>query len=555
MAGPPPVPPPGPNPVTSKLRSRVPGLLLAALPTVFLAYFFVYPLVRILWRGLGGDDLSGFRRVLGDADFLGVAWFTFWQAALSTILTLLVALPGAYVFARYSFRGKSLLRAAITVPFVLPTVVVGSAFLALLGDRGVLGLGLDGTLWSILLAHVFYNYPIVVRTVGGLWSHLDPRTVEAARMLGATRLQAFTEVTLPLLRPALAAAASIVFLFTFTSFGVILILGGARYATLEVEIFRQTTSFLNLEIAAALAVLQLVGVTAILAAYSRYQERHAVAQDLQPAAVAARPPRSRGERAFVGGNLAFMGLLLGVPLGVLVERSFRATSGGYGLDAYRALDDRGRALFVAPAEAIGNSLAFAGVAALMALVIGLSAAVVVAYRRGAASRWFDTLLMLPLGTSAVTIGFGFLIALDTPIDLRTSAALVPIAHALVAIPFVVRSVVPLLRSVRERLREAAAVLGASPGRVWREIDLPIIARAAAVALGFAFAVSIGEFGATSFVVRPDAPTVPIAIFRYLSQPGPLNFASAMAMSTILMLITAAGVLAIDRFRPPGLGDF
>ena len=120
---------------------------------------------------------------------------------------MLVALPGAYVFARYRFPGKSLLRTLATVPFVLPTVVVGTAFLALIGPGGLLGVHLDGTIWAILAAHVFFNYAVVLRTVGGLWSHLDPRLEEAARMLGAGRWRTFTRVTLPLLRPALAAAS------------------------------------------------------------------------------------------------------------------------------------------------------------------------------------------------------------------------------------------------------------------------------------------------------------------------------------------------------------
>ncbi len=535
------------------------GALLAALPALFLGWFFAYPLLRVVGRGLVVDgrlDLSPFAEVLTDADLLGVAWFTVWQAAVSTLLTLVVALPGAYVFARYDFPGKGLLRAAVTVPFVLPTVVVGTAFLALLGPGGPLGLRLEHSIWAILAAHVFYNYAVVVRTVGGLWAHLDPRLVEAARSLGASPWQAFREVTLPLLRPALAAASAIVFLFSFTSFGVILIVGGPRFATLEVEIFRQTTAFLDLPVAAALAVLQLVGVTAILLAYSRYQERRTVEQTLRPAAETAARPRTGRQRLLLGANLAVMALLLGGPLAVLVQRSLD-TASGYGFGYYRALGTsrRGSLLFVPPAEAIRNSIGFAAAATLVALVVGLSAAAVVAYRSGAASRWFDALLMLPLGTSAVTIGFGFLVALDWPVDLRTSIVLVPIAHALVAVPFVVRTVVPVMRSVRVRLREAAAVLGASPARAWREVDLPMIARAALVGSGFAFAISLGEFGATAFIVRPDRPTLPIAIYRFLGQPGAANFGQAMAMSVILMIVTAAAILAIERFRVGHVGEF
>jgi thiamine transport system permease protein len=183
------------------------------------------------------------------------------------------------------------------------------------------------------------------------------------------------------------------------------------------------------------------------------------------------------------------------------------------------------------------------------------ATTVITGRGGSLSRWFDLTLMLPLGTSAVTIGFGFIVALDWPVDLRASAWLVPIAHALVAIPFVVRSTVPTMRSVRHETREAAAVLGASPFRVWREIDLPIVSRAALVGAGFAFVISLGEFGATSFVARPNSATIPIMIFRLLSRPGQMSFGMAMALSVVLAALTAGVVLAIDRARFGDLGSF
>ncbi len=531
--------------------------VLVGTPLAFLGYFFLYPLLSILAVSLGGEGspLAPFLTVLSRPSLRQAAWFTIWQATVSTVLTMVVALPGAYVLARYRFPGRSLVRAGVTVPFVLPTVVVGSAFLALLGPSSPIGLDLRHSVWAILLAHVFFNYAVVIRTVGGLWSHLDPRLEEAARVLGAGRLRVFREVTLPLLAPALAAAASIVFLFTFTSFGVILILGGFRYATLEVEIWRQTTHFLNLPLAAALAVLQLVGVVGLLTLYSRYQERRAVQQSLRPAVEAARRPRTRGEWTLVTGNLTFMAVFLGVPLLVLVERSLHAV-GGYGFSFYRALfTQRSTALFVPPVVGIRNSLIFALAATLIAVVVGLMASTVITYRKGRVGSWFDVLLMLPLGTSAVTIGFGFLVALDRPVDLRTSPLIIPLAHSLVAIPFVVRSAVPVMRSVRRGLRDAAAMLGAAPFRVWREVDLPLVARAAAVGAGFAFAVSLGEFGATAFIARPDTPTVPVAIFRLLSQPGAGNFGQAMALSTILMVLTAVAVLLIERLRPSREAEF
>jgi thiamine transport system permease protein len=207
---------------------------------------------------------------------------------------------------------------------------------------------------------------------------------------------------------------------------------------------------------------------------------------------------------------------------------------------------------------VRNSVVFSAAATVIALVIGGLAAFAIAGpgRGGRRTRGLDTLLLLPLGVSAVTIGFGFLIALDRPpLDLRASPVLIPIAHALVAAPFVARVMIPVLRSIDHQLREAAAVLGASPRRVWREIDLPIVARALLVAAGFAFAISLGEFGATIFIARPDYPTLPVVIFRLLGQPGPLNFGAAMAASVILMAVTAAAILAIERFRFADVGEF
>jgi len=544
-------------------RSRLTAVAVAAIPAVYLTAFFVWPVGRIVGRGLragGAWDLRAVGDVLGAASTRHVLWFTVWQAAASTLLTFALALPGAYVFARYAFRGRALLRAAVTVPFVLPTIVVGSAFLGLVGPRGWLGgrFSLDGSVWAILLAHAFFNYAVVVRTVGGLWSHLDPTLEDAARTLGASRWVAFWQVTWPLLRSAVVSAAAIVYLFSFTSFGVILVLGGQQHATLEVAIKRATLDRLDLRTAAVLALVQLGAVVILLGVSGLASRRSSVRQRLLAVADVTHRPRG-AERWFLGANLVVMAALLGTPMAVLVERSLH-TSTGYGFAFYRALVETPQraARFVPPFDAVRNSFEFAVVATALAVVVGGCAAFAVTGWRAGRSRAraaFDLLLMLPLGTSAVTVGFGFLIALDRPVDLRTSWIIVPIAHSLVAVPFVVRVLVPVIGAIDDRLRDAAAVLGASPARVWREVDLPIVRRAFVVAAGFAFAISLGEFGATLFIARPDRPTMPVAIFRYLSQAGAANFGAAMAMSTVLMLATGAAILLIEHFRAPGLGSF
>lgn len=552
--------------------SRRRQLLLLALPALFLTAFFVRPVSAIVLRGLapeGSFDVGAVAGVLTDPAVGRVAWFTLWQASASTVLTLLLGLPGAYALSRMAFRGRRTVSALVLVPFVLPTVVVGSAFLALLGPRspvngvmtallgdGAPTLDLRRTVVAILIAHAFFNYAVVVRTVGGAWANLDPRLEDAARSLGASRLRAVREVALPLLRPAITASAAIVFLFTFTSFGVILLLGGPGLATIEVEIHRATVQLLNLPLASVLALLQLAAVTAALVVYGRLQRRP-VARTPRASEEVLRRPATRGERWFLRGNLAVIAVLLVTPPAVLVERAF-AVGDGYGLGHFTGLatQARGTVLTVAPLAAVRNSLLFAVAAALIAVVVGTCTAIAVTGRRGRLTRLVDRGLMLPLGTSAVTVGFGFLISLDRPpLDLRGSPLLVPIAQALIATPFVVRSLVPAIEAIDGRLRDAAATLGAPPRRIWREIDLPIVARTALVATGFAFAIAVGEFGATVFVARAEMPTVPVAIFRALGRPGAANFGQAMALSTILLAVTATALLIIDRVRVGEVGRF
>lgn len=534
-------------------------------PLLFLGVFYFYPLARILGVSLAGPDgalLAPLKRLFSQGYFLRVLGFTLWQALLSTGLTLAAALPAAYVFARFDFPAKRLLLGLTTIPFVLPTVVVAAAFDALLGPHGVLNgilmhlldldrapLRMQHSLAMILLAHLFYNFTVALRIVGGYWAQLPTSMEEAARMLGASARQVFLRVTLPLLRPAIFSAALLIFIFCFSSFGVILILGGPRMATLEVEIYRQTLHLFNLPMAAVLALVQIVFTFAVMGVYTRLQRRSTVA--VSPALTAAATPRPEGIRQWllVGAVVSAMLLYLGAPLLALLLRSLMTTR-GLALTYYRQLFDNPEQsfFFVAPIEAMGNSLFFAALALVLALVLGMTAALYLAGPRSRLNAFFDPLFMLPLSTSAVTLGFGFIIALDRPpLNLRTSVWLVPLAHTLVAFPFVVRSILPALRSIPACLREAATLLGASPGQVWRTVDLPIMGRALAVGAVFAFTVSLGEFGATAFTAQPQRPTLPLAIYRFLGQPGALNYGQAMAMSSLLMLVTACGFLFLERF--------
>jgi thiamine transport system permease protein len=551
--------------------------LLYLLPLGFLALFYFYPLISILVESLapeGQVDVAATLEVFTKPYFWRVLWFTVWLAVASTILTLVVGMPGAYVFGRYDFPGKTVLRALTTIPFVMPTIVVATAFVTLLGPRGVANTWLMDlfdlaqppidvlyTVGIILLAHVFYNATVVVRIVGGLWTNLDPRMGEAAAVLGASRARVAREVTLPLLMPAIIAASLLVFLVCFTSFGVVLILGGPRFATLEVEIYRQAVSYFNLPVAATLSLVQLACTFAVMAVYTRVQAGTSMPLNLRPRSSTVRRPANAREWLLVGVVNTMLIVLLLSPLLALVLRSFTLGGAAPTFRYYQALGQNRTqdVFFVPPVEAIRNSLLFSIVATVLALALGLIAAYLLTDPERKDSRlvrWLDPVFLLPLGTSAVTLGLGYIIALDEPpLNLRTSLAIIPIAYTLIAMPFVVRSLLPVMRGLNPRLRESAAVMGASPSRVIREIDLPIIGQALLVAAVFAFTISLGEFSATLLLYQPRYPTMSVVIYRALSQPGLLNYGQALAMSTLLMLVCAGGLLVIEHFRVGDVGEF
>jgi thiamine transport system permease protein len=319
----------------------------------------------------------------------------------------------------------------------------------------------------------------------------------------------------------------------------------------------------NLPLAALLAVIQLVCTLMISLVYTRVVTRSTIQTAPRSARSNIRRPKSLRERVLVITLVFLLTSFFLLPLSALPFRSLfrleadRGQRGevqvGFTTDYYKELfiNRRGSAFYVPPIQATANSLGYAGATVVLSLMLGFPAALALA-KPTRLERILDPLIMLPLGSSAVMLGLGFVISFGTWL---TSPWLVPFAHTLVALPFVIRTLQPAIASIPQRLRQAAASLGASPLEVWKQIDLPILRRATLAAATFAFTISLGEFGATLLISRPEYPTIPIAIERFLSQPGGLNYGQTMAMSTILMLLTIASILLIEKLRLPGAGEF
>lgn len=565
-------------------------------PLAFLGLFFFLPFARILALG---TDFASLRPSFWGQTF-NILVFTLWQATLSTLLTLLLGLPLALLFARYNFPGKGFLRTLTAIPFMLPTVVVAAGFNALLGHSGWVNLLLTKaglppvtfvyTLGAILAAHVFYNTTVVIRLVSTALAGMDMRLSDAARSLGASPLQTLWRVTLPLLRPSIFAASLLVFLFDFTSYGVILLLGGPKFVTLEVQIYIQALFMLNLPAAAVLSLLQLFCTLIFSVLYNRYTAR--ATAPLKPRAAWSQAPKTNGEKLFVTIMvtvlLAFFALpLLALPVRsvsrVEPERAQRTVQApGLTTSYYTELfiNRRDSLFHVPPVNAALNSLTYASVTVVLSLLLGFPAAIALA-RPGRFEKLLDPFLMLPLGASAVTLGLGYIVTFNRPLPsiqcsvdsvqfflptvhcslntarwvLLTSPLLIPLAHTTIALPFVIRNLQTALATIPQRYREAATILGASRWQVWRTVDWPIIARATVSAGAFAFTVSLGEFGAASLLTRPEFPTLPTAIYTFLSHPGGLNYGQAMAMATLLMVFTGLNIFVIERLRLPGTGDF
>lgn len=551
--------------------TRLGWVLTAAIPLGFLAVFFLWPVIALIGAGFAGSfalegtvsGTSAFTNVLSEQRTWKVIGQTLAQGVFGTLISVVLGVPVAYVLYRIRLPGAAFFRALITVPFVLPTVVVAVAFSALVGRGGPLeSLGIENSLITIVAALAFFNVTLVARMVGSMWAQLDTRPVQAANMLGATPARAFVTITLPALLPAIASAAALVFLFCSTSFGIVLILGGRRYANLETEIYTNTVQYLDLGTAAVLSILQAVLVLVALIFSSRTRKKRDTAVGMQ---VTVSRATVRDIPIIVFAALSVL-ILHALPMWALLKQSVTNQTGEFTFAHYRELFIPGETtdLNVSPVAAVATSLQMALIATVVTMVLALLSALVAALRPR--RLWgkrlvglFDAAMMLPVGISAVTLGFGLLLTMHQPfgigIDLRTSAVLIPIAQALVALPIVLRTFLPVLRGIDPHLKDAAAMLGASPFHVLRTIDIPMLGKASGIALGFAFATSLGEFGATSFLVRPDVQTLPVVIAQLATRPGSANYGTALAAAVLLGLITAAVMLVAERARSDWAGEW
>ncbi|MBS3736930.1 MAG: iron ABC transporter permease [Candidatus Bipolaricaulota bacterium] len=533
------------------------------LPLSLLLLFFYLPLANLLKEGIWG--ITGFNPgplvdLLSDPYYWDVISFTAKQAIYSTALSLAVGLPGAWILTRYEFQGRGLVRSLTAVPFVLPAITVVSGFLAFFGNNGFLNralmqfFALDNpplkilySLRGIVLAHAFYNAPIVTRVVEARWADLDPTYEESAALSGANVWQSFRKILLPLLAPSIAASSALVFIFCFLSFPIVLALGGARFSTLEVEIYILVQTLGEYELGAALALVEIFLSLTFTYFYLRMESFFSVE---------TLGLRSRRREKLFGGGVDFPKLLtfvfailaailfLGPVLGVLY-RSFTA-SGSLTLNWFRRLFLPGYHALIgaSPLGTIGNSLGFALGAALLSAVIGTPLAYFLARTRFRGRAIFDAIAMAPLGVSSVALGFAFSEGfVSGPIIKLPRPMVIIVAHSVLAYPFFIRTAVPALSSLEREIIESAQLAGADRWNLLWRIELPLIRKSLLAGLAFAFAISLGEMSATIMLVRPGLKTMPIAIYELISAR---EFGTASAMSVVLISVVGLAFYIMER---------
>ncbi len=561
------------GPVRSLARSLEQRLLsvVAIVTAVVLVVLFYYPVATVFADAVlddGAFTLEPLTAILTSEFYLvDIIWFTAKQAFYSTLASLALGLPAAWLFARFEFPGRDTLRSLTILPFVMPSIMVAIGFVATFGRNGTLNraLAVVGvppvellfTLEAIIVAHAFYNAPLVARVVTAAWESVDARAVETARSLGANPRRAFRDVVFPQLLPAIGIGATLTFIFTFASFPIVLALGGFQLATIEVFVFAKVRDLAYAE-AASLAVVETVislGLTAVYLGYEANQ--HAAGGTASPlprrSVLPSRwTPKATLRTAGIAVYTLVVGLVFVVPIASMILASVTGADGGLTLDHYAFLAERqatGATYQVRPLPAIWNSLLFAAGTLLVAVPMGVTMAVLTT-RRYRGRTLIDVLAMAPFAVSGIVVGLGLLRGLVFGVDvfgttIRVTGALAIVAaHSVSAYPFVTRNVAPLFSRLDGRLVESARSLGATRTRALLDVELPLVWTGVVAGAAFAVAISIGEFDSTIILAEGAGRyTMPVAVERFLGR----RLGPATAMGCILLLVTSVSFLVVDRF--------
>jgi len=527
-------------------------LLLFIVPFLLLAVFFYVPVITVFITGFSKD---GLKAVLADSYCRSICLFSLKQGALSTLLSAAIGFPGAYILARYSFRGKGFLKALITVPYVLPPIAAVLGIVLLIGNNGIINralMALSGaeqpplqllySLKAILIAHTFYNIPLFIRFVYPVWENIPASMYEAGKSLGAGRWRLFRTVTCPWLLCAFIAACALIFVLCFMSFSIVLVLGGnPQYSTMEVEIYKLARTTSNITKACALGGIESLITLLFISLYTAagHQQNSYPLPVGKHGTVPAKKLSMHHFPAII--YIAFLVIYVAMPMVTIALNSFTGKSGwgksgSFTLSWYKA--------FTQPNmyNPVLNTLFIAVSTVICAIVLSIIISAVI-------SRWpkgsflIQIFFFASLGISSILLSLGFMLTISN-LGFRPNGKLLLIAvHTAAVLPFTIKAISLFYSRINSRCIECAQSLGAKPLRILWTVKLPMIKNGIFTAGIFAFAVSAGEVNGALMLAPEGFTTMPVAIYRLI---GAYRFYQACAMGTVLLLICIAAFYAIDR---------
>ena len=547
--------------------SLLPFTLLMALPLVAAVFFsFFLPYGAALGNAFGGGGkITAFQ----NSALLRVTLFTVRQAFLSVLVALAIGLPGAWFLSGRS-KFNPLIRTLSGVPFAMPSILVVLGFVLFFGNSGWLnrflallsGVGQVRILYrseAIILAHGFFNFPLVVRLAGDGLSRARKAYAPAASTMGASPVLTAITVLLPLSFPAILSACLLVFLYSFTSFAVVLVLGGGpATTTLPVEIYRYARIFLDYRNAGALALVETLITVSVFLTYvfvgkksTRIYSR-SLAPDTQEHSLEENG-KSIPLLVFwaVYGTLAalfVLGPLASVIVESLLSRSSRSAEQVFSLAMWQSLGDT----FL---PSLLRSLTLSFFSATLSCTLAISGAVAVKLLEKenlekhkcklypSLANLFRFFAAAPIVSSGIVLGLGWLTLYGSSFS-RSPWALV-ILHAVIALPFSFNSVSEGFRETPVRTLNAAQVCGADPLRSLLTTALPLSLPRIRSAWAFAAALSLGELNAVMMLGMENWETLPLYIYR---AAGAYRYGAACAAGTLLLLGCAACFLLSELGR-------
>ncbi|HUT82358.1 MAG TPA: iron ABC transporter permease [Candidatus Bathyarchaeia archaeon] len=531
---------------------RILGMLL---PILLIVLFLFFPVISVLISGFKGEEgftFSYLRNVLTDGYYYKIFAFTLSQALLSTIVSLAIGIPVGYFFGKYDFKGKKVLLTFFTVPFVLPTVLVGMGFISLFGGKGLFGL----PILSIILAHSFYNIPLVVHYFSAYYQNFDKNLVSAAKTLGSKKFHLLFRLYLPLFLTPILSSAILTFLFCFMSYGIVLILGaenltfGAR--TIETQIFAEYFES-EPNIASILALLQILVTIAVVVGYlvfmrKKSKKEKTITTEVFPQEKIKKPFFKKPANIVLSVAL-LLGLALEIaPLISIIINSFWDPYTSQFVNNFKGLfsEDISSSARIGIGSAIGNTLKFAFGSALFASILAIITVSVIGERRyKKSSISLEMLTYLPLTISSATLSLGITQTFITSNFFASNPWIfIIISQGLLGYPFITRALLNGLNTIDPEIVDSAKILGAKFGYKLRKIYFPLLFKSFIAGFAFALGLSISEFTVVNFFATLNDSVATLTVVLYRLRNVRL-FGAASAIGVILMLISYASFFILE----------